>query len=123
MRMLLRREGKAVPEPIRLELLVDTGADTTTLSEMHMRSLALPVRGATEVRGVTTEAYATQCNTYDVELKLINSAGDPPLTLPAVEVIGRPFHNEMIDGVLGRDFLSNVNFTMEGPLRQFVVNY
>lgn len=112
-----------MPQPIRLELLIDTGADTTTLNEMHMRSLVLPVRGATEVRGVTTEAYATQCNTYDVELQLINAAGDAPLTLPVVEVIGRPFHNEMIDGVLGRDFLSNVNFFLNGPLRQFAINY
>ena len=123
MRKLLLREGKLVPQPIRLELLIDTGADTTTLNEMHMRSMALPVRGATEVRGITSESRATECNTYDVELQLINSAGDPPLILPVVEVIGRPFHNEVIDGVIGRDFLSNVNFDLQGPLRQFAIHY
>ena len=85
--------------------------------------MALPVRGAIEVRGVTSEAHATECNTYDVELTLLNLAGDQPLVLPVVEVIGRPFHNEVIDGVLGRDFLSNVNFLLEGPLWQFSVTY
>lgn len=120
---LLRRQGESIPQRIRLELLIDTGADTTTLNEMHMRSLAIPVRGATEVRGVTTDAYATECNTYDIGFELINAVGDPPLKLAAVEVIGRPFHNEMIDGLIGRDVLANVMFTLDGPNRQFIINY
>jgi len=120
---LLRRQGKSIPERIRLELLVDTGADTTTLNEMHMRSLGIPVRGATKVRGVTTDTYATECNTFDVSLELINAVGESPLHLPAVEVIGRPFHNEMIDGLIGRDVLANMVFMLDGPHRQFVINY
>jgi hypothetical protein len=123
MESLLRRQGLVVPQRLRLELLVDTGADTMTLNEMHMRSLGVPVRGATQVRGVTTDAFATECNTYDVGFELINVVGDSPLKLPAVEVIGRPFHNEMIDGLIGRDVLSNVIFTLEGPNKQFVIQY
>jgi hypothetical protein len=123
METLLHRQRLPVPERLRLELLVDTGADTTTLNEMHMRSLGIPVRGATEVRGVTTDAEATECNTYDVSFALINAVGDPNLILPALEVIGRPFHNEMIDGLIGRDVLGSVVFTLEGPNRQFVINY
>ncbi|WP_339088908.1 aspartyl protease family protein [Variovorax paradoxus] len=123
MAALLRRQGKEVPERIELELLLDTGADTTTIKEMHMRSLGVPVRGATEVRGATTDAGATECNTYDLSLEFINSAGDRPLTLTSVEVIGRPFHNEMIDGVVGRDVMSNMVLTIEGHLRQFSVVY
>lgn len=119
----MRRQGKFIPERIRVELLIDTGADTTTLNEMHMRSLGIPVRGATEVRGVTTDAYAMECNTYDIGFELINAVGEQNLKLPAVEVIGRPFHNEMIDGLIGRDVLANVIFTLEGPNRQFVINY
>lgn len=120
---LLRRQGKPIPQSIRVELLIDTGADTTTLNEMHMRSLSIPVRGATEVRGVTTDVYATECNTYDIGFELINAVGDQSLILPAVEIIGRPFHNEMIDGLIGRDVLANVIFTLEGPKRQFSINY
>ena len=120
---LLRRQEHSVPQRIRLELLIDTGADTTTLNEMHMRSLGIPVRGATDVRGITTDVDATECNTYDVEFELINVVGDKGLLLPAIEVIGRPFHNEMIDGLIGRDVLGSVVFTLEGPNRQFIVNY
>lgn len=120
---LLRRQGKAIPEPIRVELLIDTGADTTALSEMHTRSLGIPVRGATQVRGVTTEVHATDCNTYDIGFELINAVGDLPLKIPAVEIIGRPFHNEMIDGLIGRDVLAQVIFILDGPTRQFVINY
>ena len=123
MESLLRRQGKPVPARIRLELLIDTGADTTTINEMHMRSLTIPVRGATEVRGVTTDVDATECNTYDISLELMNVVGDPPLTLPAVEVIGRPFHNEMIDGLIGRDVLARMVFTLDGPSQKFIINY
>ena len=123
MAALLRRQGKEVPQTIERELLLDTGADTTTIKEMHMRSLFVPVRGATEVRGATTDAGSTQCNTYDLSLEFINSAGDRPLFLSSVEVIGRPFHNEVIDGVIGRDVMANMILTIEGPRKQFSVLY
>lgn len=123
MAMLLRRAGKEVPQPIELELLLDTGADTTTIREETMRSLNAPVRGAADVRGATTDAGSTTCNTYDLSLVFVNAAGDPPLSLGSVEVIGRPFYNEVIDGVIGRDVMSNMVLTIEGHLKQFSVVY
>ena len=119
----LQRQHSEVPAQIRINLLIDTGADTTTLDEMHMRSLGIPARGAAKVRGITRDAHPTECNAYDISMELMNFAGDPPFIIPAVEVLALPFHNDGIDGVIGRDFLANMVFLLEGPHRQFTLNY
>jgi len=119
---LLKRAGQPVPVPLRLQLLVDSGCDTTTISDMHMRSLGIPVRGATEIRTATTDAYATTCDTYDIELR-IAPIDERPYVLQALEVIARPFHNETIDGLLARDVLDTLMFTLDGPNQRFMIQY
>lgn len=122
MRKHMGRTGHQVPPALQLQLLVDTGCDTTTINDMHMRSLRIPVRGATEIRTATTDANATTCDTYDVELQ-IAPAGEESCTFHAIEVIGRPFHNETIDGLLARDVLDTLQFILDGPNKRFIIQY
>lgn len=120
----LKSHGRAVPPSIRLQLLIDTGADTTTVAEMHMRSLGLSPRGIAPVRTITTDASGAECNTYDASLSLdAPTFGDRPHILTAMEVLAQPFHNEGIDGVLGRDVLKTVLLTVDGPRRWFTVEW
>lgn len=101
---------------------MDSGCDTTTISDMHMRSLGIPVHGATEIRTATTDAYATTCDTYGIELRIAPTE-DRPYVLPAIEVVARPFHNETIDGLLARDVLDTLVFILDGPNRKFMIQY
>jgi hypothetical protein len=118
----MRQQGLEIHPGITLNLLVDTGCDTTTIGDMHLRSLGVPTRGATDIRTATTDAYATTCDTFDVELRICPPDGEP-FVLPAIEVIGRPFHNETIDGLLARDVLDTFMFTLDGPNKRFMIQY
>lgn len=74
------------------------------VSEDTMRQLGIPDRGARMIVGATTHIEPTSCPTYDVRFEF-RTYGDQPLVIPALEVIGRPFFNEMIYGLIGRDVL------------------
>jgi len=118
----MRLRGLAVPPPIRIQLLIDTGADTTTIAEMHMRSFGIPPSGAAPVRTITTDVTGYACNTYGVSLRFdAPGFGDRPHVIPALEVLGQAFHNEGIDGLIGRDVLSTLALTIDGPQRQFAI--
>ncbi len=121
-RRLLLAHGLDVPPALRLSLILDTGAETTLLAEQHMRTLAIPVRGQRDILTATTDEKPTACNTYDVSLQ-ISTFGDPPFTIPALEVIGRPLFNHSIDGMIGRDILSRIRLMIDGPRRTFRIDY
>lgn len=121
-RRLLSAHGIDAPPALRLSLILDTGAETTMLNEQHMRTLAIPVRGQRDILTATSDEKPTACNTYDVSFE-IATFGDPPFTMPALEVIGRPLFNHSIDGMIGRDILCRLKLTIDGPHRTFRIDY
>jgi hypothetical protein len=121
-RRLLSAHGLDAPPALRLSLILDTGAETTMLNEQHLRTLAIPVRGQRDILTATSDEKPTACNTYDVSLQ-IPTYGDPPFSMPALEVLGRPLFNHSIDGMIGRDILSRVKLMIDGPRRTFRIDY
>ncbi len=120
----MRANGLHVPPPITVQLLVDTGADTTTIGEIHMRSLQIESSGKSPVRTITTDVSGQTCLTYPASLRIVSpNFGDKAHEIRALEVLGREFHNEGIDGLLGRDVLSTVQLTIDGPRRWFVLEW
>ncbi len=114
--------GLAPNPDLRLSFIIDTGADTTMVNEQHMRTLGLGPRGARAILTATSDEKPTHCFTYDVGFKL-TTFGDPPLVLSAVEVIGRPLFNHSIDGMIDRDILNRVVFSLDGPRMRFRIEY
>ena len=119
---LLKALGMSVPPALLLNLILDTGAETTMVDEQHMRTLALNVRGQRDILTATSDEKPTSCNTYDVELKF-KTYGDPPLVVSALEIIGRPLFNHSIDGMIGRDVLGRVKLLIDGPAWTFRLDY
>lgn len=120
----MKSQGLEIPPPIPVSLLIDTGADTTTIAEIHMRSLGIRASGAAPVRTITTDVTGTTCNTYGASLRIDSPLfGDKPHEIKALEVLAQEFHNEGIDGLLGRDVLSTLILTLDGPRRQFVLQW
>ncbi len=115
--------GGLTPAPaIKLQFIIDTGADTSMVADLHMRSLGIAARGSREILTSTSEAKPTACDTYDVELS-IHTFGDAPFVVPALEVLGRPLFNLSIDGMLGRDVLSRLVLTIDGPRQRYWIEY
>jgi predicted aspartyl protease len=114
--------GLVPPPKLKLSFIIDTGADTTMVNDQHMRSLGIPERGARDILTATSDVKPTSCSTYDVQLR-IETFGDPPFVVPAIEVFGRPLFNHSIDGMIGRDVLNRVVFSIDGPGQSFRIDY
>lgn len=110
------------PPRLKLSLIVDTGADTTMLNDQHMRTLVIPERGVRDILTATSDAKPTPCSTYDVEFR-IETLGDAPFVIPALEILGRPLFNHSVDGMIGRDVLSRLRLTINGPQMRYLIEY
>lgn len=120
----MKSRGLEIPPAITVQLLIDTGADTTTIAEIHMRSLGIQASGVAPVRTITTDVTGADCYTYGASLRIEAPLfGDKSHEIRALEVLAREFHNEGIDGLLGRDVLSTLMLTIDGPRRQFVLQW
>lgn len=76
-----------------------------------MRTLAIPERGAREVVGSTTHIEPTTWSTYDISFCL-QAHREVPWTIPAIEVLAKPFFHASIDGLIGRDILDRIELTI-----------
>jgi predicted aspartyl protease len=113
-RAALWKRGQAVPQPVRGTFLVDTGCDSTTVSEQMLRSLNLPVISQTRVVTGTTGAQGHAADVYAVSFSLLPHTAQPR-NWSACEVVALPLLNQSIDGLLGRDLLNQVVLTYDGP--------
>lgn len=114
-----QRTGQTVPADIQVTLLIDTGADTTTLAEMHMRSLGLKPINMTPVHTITTDVTGQTCPVYSGSLRLsTRGPHDRVHVLPTMEFLAREF-NHGFDGLLGRDVLSTLRLTIDGPNKTY----
>lgn len=121
-RRVMVANGKHPASAMKLQFIIDTGADTSMVADQHMRSLGIGPRGSREILTATSEARPTACDTYDVELSL-KTLGDAPFVMPALEILGRPLFNLSVDGMLGRDVLDHLVLMVDGPRRRFRVDY
>lgn len=89
-----------------------------------MRSLGISPSGAAPVRTITTGVAGAVCNTYDASLRIDSHLfGDRSHEIPAIEVLAQEFHNEGIDGLLGRDVLGTLLTTIDGPQRTLILQW
>jgi hypothetical protein len=101
--------------------IIDTGADTTMISEQFVRTLQLPVIDQRPILTSSSNGLPEMCNVYDVELTLVGKSGQPfrGFHLP---VFGRPLLNQSTDGMIGRDILDQLVLTYDGPRKQFTLS-
>lgn len=117
-RRYMESHGIDVPHPISLTFIVDTGAGTTMVNDQYMRALRLDPHNIRHILTATSDEKPTECATYDIGLEIV-CYDEGPLVFPAVEVLARPLFNHSVDGMIGRDILGKVIFTMHGPDRNF----
>lgn len=95
-------------------LLVDTGAQRTCVREDLLQQLGLaPVRGDSIV-GVSGKPELCLVYRACIEVGMVDERGDHFAARFVADIIGVQAIQH-IDGLLGRDFLSNVNLSYKGP--------
>lgn len=92
----------------------------TLINDQHMRSLGIPASGNIELVTATSDSGPTKCDTYDVSLRL--ESPDGPFILPVVQIVGRPFFHS-VDGLIGRDILDHLTFTVIGREHKLIIEW
>lgn len=121
-RAALWKRSQPVPPPVRATFLVDTGCDSTTVSEQLMRTLNLPAASTTRVITGTTGPQGHAADVFAVEFTLLPHMAQPR-RWSACEVVALPLLSQATDGLLGRDLLNQLVFTYDGPRQVVTLTY
>ncbi|MDR1305539.1 MAG: retropepsin-like domain-containing protein [Verrucomicrobiales bacterium] len=117
----LRKVDAAIPPPVSISLLIDTGASCTVVNEAALKPLGLPPRGATLIRTPSTGQNPTARNTYDISLRLTHADGGRFFN--SVLVVATDFHGQNLDGLLGRDVLEKCLLVYNGEHKMFALSF
>jgi len=123
-RMALAAAGLPIPPPVLATMLVDTGASCTCVDPGRLKSLAIPPSGVAHVQSPTTGATPTTANQYDVDIAVVLDAANGRFhyvdTLPVIE---SHLAAQGIDGLLGRDVLSQGLLIFNGTAKTFTLSF
>lgn len=108
--MMLQARQQIVPEPLRLRLLIDTGASNTTLTKGRMAALSLPPTGTTHIHTASSGDTPVECDEYDVSL-VFPDAFPSAWGIATMAIIESAPLDGPIDGLLGRDVLNRAILT------------
>jgi len=114
-RTALVANNQAVPNPIQIMGLVDTGASCTCIDPTVLNQLNLSPTGSTSVNSPTTGATPAIADQYDVSFVIPSTLNHPPLvhqTIPVVKadlLAAQGFH-----ALIGRDILRGCLLTYDG---------
>ncbi|HJT78298.1 MAG TPA: hypothetical protein VJ739_13935 [Gemmataceae bacterium] len=122
----LTQSGQAVPQPLRLSGLIDTGASRTCIDH-HVRGL-LRLRGfSTLVVSAPTAGTAAQArrHLYKANLHILHPSGDPQqhLARNAFTVVAVPLRHLGVDVLIGRDLLAGCRFLYDGQAGTLRLEY
>ncbi len=109
------RPEEIIESKRKISMLIDTGASKTAISPALVKDMGLLPMGKTSLRSATEEVPA---NLYHVDL--ICDIFDPPLIIRDMNIIDFPFADGW-RGFLGRDFLENLTFEMNGMDKHFKI--
>ena len=122
-RRALQRQGRQVPPPAKVTLLIDTGASMSLVDEAVMRTLQLTPTSATSYHSSSTNGIAQQCDVYDVSMVLGGQATANSLRIDPLAVMATAFINHPFDGLLGRDVLAKLQMGWSGPSQSLTLSY
>ncbi|HKR24886.1 MAG TPA: hypothetical protein VJS15_06470, partial [Allosphingosinicella sp.] len=103
-RNVLQGLNRVVPQPLSIELQVDTGCAQTMIDSQVAAALALPVRGWQTILTPSSGPNGVNVPRYDVSI-VIPGNRNQRLTLSAWRVTTADFSAQGIAGLLGRDIL------------------
>ena len=109
---ILQAQGAAVPAPVPVRALIDTGASCTCVDPSILQQLNLQPTGIAPMLTPTTGAATVSTNVYDVSMTLVH----PQLqfTINAIPVAESVLLNQGFHVLFGRDMLAHCYFAYDG---------
>lgn len=115
--MILSGLNQQIPNPIRVNALIDTGASKTCVDLRIINLLNLFPTGRAQIITPSTGAKPMPCSLYDVSLVLLQPNGRK--LLPLIPIIGCDFSTQNVQVLLGRDVLASCLFCYDGAFNIF----
>jgi hypothetical protein len=120
----LKKLGQSAPALVPGIFLIDTGASGTCLDSALLRQLGIHPSGCVDVQTPTTQGVPHVCEQYDVSIYI--PGADPSkggLYVPALAVLDTPLSTQGIDGLIGRDVLSQCVLIYNAGLKVCTLAY
>jgi hypothetical protein len=111
----LQRAGQQPPAARPARLLIDTGASISAIDSQLIQALAVPPSGSIQIHTPSTGATPHTCNTFDVAIALPLPGQQIWWLATSLAVTESSFSAQGIDGLIGRDILSNCVVAFNGP--------
>jgi hypothetical protein len=125
--LILRQQGKPIPNPMSLQALIDPGAEQTCLSPEALAPLI--GMGIQPTKFVFANMPATvgftSATQYNVGLSVVHPSQNSKknLILRTCPVLEQPLGPLGYQALLGRDVLSNCLLIYDGPSARFTLGY
>ena len=117
----LRAIGQAIPAPIQIRALLDTGASCTCMDPIILRNLGLTPTGVGAVYTPSTGLQPHQANQYDVSLTLLHPALN--FSFFSIPVLESQLAIQGIQALIGRDLLRSCLFVYDGQAGIFTLAF
>ncbi len=123
-RQQLLRAGQAIPQPVTLEALIDSGSDCSCVDPVAIAPLRLLLRGP-QFTNVPAIGGLTLAVEREAALRIVHPSGHPSRDFvePWVPLVELPLGTRGYKALLGRDLLDRCRFRYDGPARTFALAY
>jgi hypothetical protein len=119
----LQAAGQAVPTPLLVKGLVDTGASHCTIDPSLVTGLGLSAKRLALVITPTTGATPAKHHTFDVSLYIPMPSATVPWSKLAHEVTRAELKHQGFDVLIGRDILASAIFVYDGRHNVFTLGF
>jgi predicted aspartyl protease len=120
-REALQKGGQAVPAPVSMRALIDTGASCTCIDPSVLGQLSLTPTGATQIHTPSTGSAPHTLLTYDASLTLVHPRLQ--LQITTVAVVATELEAQGIQALIGRDILENCLLIYNGQEGTFTLAF
>lgn len=116
------RVAQAIPRPSRVRGEINTGTNITCVSLPILQALAVPMQLQSSTQGISGSVPA---RLYEVSVSLTNfgTPGAPLFVQPTVLVMELPVTLPHADVLIGMDILLGCRMLLDGPARQFTLDF
>jgi hypothetical protein len=118
--VLLQKESKPVPSPVRGLALIDTGATLSMIDEEAIQHLCVSPVGSV-VLG--TAGGAKQSALYPVRLAIVIPPNPPVVAAQIAQITCGPLKPQGLLCLLGRDLLQHALFVYDGASGRFTIAF
>jgi hypothetical protein len=106
-------QGQAIPRPIRVGAIMDTGTDVTAVAPQVIKALGLPLSGSARTH---TASGHVPVDVYGISLSILSPTGSGPMfTAPSLLAIELTHAAPGIDVLVGLDIILQGVLNVDGP--------